>query len=159
MRLPSAELISHTSMIIPPDRRWPRRFANLKLAAHRGHGHGSGSGLASVSPRIVIICPVPMISSIRASGRWGRSSTRPPPRYCKVLAAGTSTRTDAESAKPSPDASIVRCSVPPDSWEVTSSLSSATVVMSVSPDSVMTGPDPPADTEARSVLTPHSYQH
>jgi hypothetical protein len=50
MRLPSAELISHTSVIIPPDRRWPRRFANLKLAAHRGHGHGSGLGLACTHP-------------------------------------------------------------------------------------------------------------
>ena len=61
--------------------------------------------------------------------------------------------TDAESAKLSPAASIVRCSVPPDSWAVTSLLSSATVVTSVSPDSVITGPDSPADTEARSVLT------
>jgi hypothetical protein len=31
----------------------------------------------------------------------------------KVLAASTSTRTDAESAKLSPDTSIVRCTVPP----------------------------------------------
>jgi hypothetical protein len=69
------------------------------------------------------------------------------------MAASISTRIEAESAKLIPDTSIVSCRVPADSWEVISSLSSAMVDGSTSPDKVITGPDAPADTEARNVLT------
>src|SRR5689334_13691847 len=149
-----------TTTICPGDRHVHHLMPPFsELAAHSWLGHCSGSGLISVCPRIVIIWSTPMTSSIRVSTHCGRSSTRPPPRCCNVLVASASARTDAESAKLSPAASIVRCSVPPDSWAVTSLLSSAAVVTSVSPDSVITGPDSPADTEARSVLTRHSYQH
>jgi hypothetical protein len=120
---PGDRHVHHLAPLGPPRAASPSlvsRSANFELAAHSGLGHGSGSGLISVCPRIVIIWSTPMTSSIRVSTRCGRSSTRPPPRCCNVLAASASTRTDAESAKLSPAASIVRCSVPPDSWAVTS---------------------------------------
>jgi hypothetical protein len=83
---------------------------------------------------------------------------RSPPRFLNVLAAGNSTCIDGVSAKLNSDTSNVSCTVPPGQLAVTSSLSSATVVMSASPHRVISGPDSPADTQARSVLTVSSYQ-
>jgi UDP-N-acetylglucosamine 2-epimerase len=121
-----------------------------------GQDQGSGSGGASVFPWIVTISSAPRISSTLASARCGRSSTRSPPRCRNLLAATKRTRMAAVSAKSSPATSTVSCCVSSASWPVISSLRSAAVVMSTSPDSVITGPDSPADTDARSVLTAHS---
>jgi hypothetical protein len=62
-----------------------------------------------------------------------------------LLTATKSTRMAAVSAKPSPATSTVSCSLSSASWPEISSFSSATVLMSTSPDSVITGPASLAD--------------
>jgi len=73
----------------------------------------------------------------QATDRRGCSRTSRPPRSFSVLAASISVRIEAVSAKLNPGASSVSSSVAPEISE----LNLATETRSVSPDSVITGPD------------------
>src|SRR6516162_9994749 len=101
--VPVAELHALSDNALLARLRQPRTPDPVQGRVHRDHpALASEPGSPGVSPRIVNITSAPSIAKSLVIGRCGCSRTRRPPRSLSVLAAGSSARIDAVSAKRNP---------------------------------------------------------